>query len=205
MCTMLCFFFSSRRRHTRCSRDWSSDVCSSDLVARHRGATGVRLLAHPTLAVALAGRGAWIVMVLLLDELAVFNAKCVEGIKRLAVREANLGLPGNPAAIAGVVMQEFKAADCGQDAGEKIEERIASAYQHTFAACRIEWSAQRRILGPRNSRHVFRRDAIEVRLHTLLSLIVVHSRFSPIWALAELAGSPDSSGNFRHQPLSSVR
>src|SRR5690606_40780339 len=29
---LLCvFFFSSRRRHTRFSRDWSSDVCSSDL------------------------------------------------------------------------------------------------------------------------------------------------------------------------------
>src|SRR5256884_9674889 len=28
------FFFSSRRRHTRCSRDWSSDVCSSDLLRR---------------------------------------------------------------------------------------------------------------------------------------------------------------------------
>src|SRR5690606_39755164 len=27
------FFFSSRRRHTRFSRDWSSDVCSSDLFA----------------------------------------------------------------------------------------------------------------------------------------------------------------------------
>src|SRR5690606_39893780 len=27
------FFFSSRRRHTRFSRDWSSDVCSSDLIA----------------------------------------------------------------------------------------------------------------------------------------------------------------------------
>src|ERR1035438_10751838 len=27
----LCFFFSSRRRHTRCLSDWSSDVCSSDL------------------------------------------------------------------------------------------------------------------------------------------------------------------------------
>src|SRR5205809_22288 len=26
----IAFFFSSRRRHTRCSRDWSSDVCSSD-------------------------------------------------------------------------------------------------------------------------------------------------------------------------------
>src|SRR5437899_12579526 len=27
------FFFSSRRRHTRCLSDWSSDVCSSDLFA----------------------------------------------------------------------------------------------------------------------------------------------------------------------------
>src|SRR6266508_1561122 len=31
MCYMVCFFFSSRRRHTRWPRDWSSDVCSSDL------------------------------------------------------------------------------------------------------------------------------------------------------------------------------
>src|SRR5207245_3524351 len=31
MLTMLSFFFSSSRRHTRCYRDWSSDVCSSDL------------------------------------------------------------------------------------------------------------------------------------------------------------------------------
>src|SRR5690606_40867786 len=30
---VFCFFFSSRRRHTRFSRDWSSDVCSSDLHA----------------------------------------------------------------------------------------------------------------------------------------------------------------------------
>src|SRR5699024_11569105 len=29
---LLVFFFSSRRRHTRSKRDWSSDVCSSDLV-----------------------------------------------------------------------------------------------------------------------------------------------------------------------------
>src|SRR2546429_3540617 len=32
--SVLFFFFSSRRRHTRCSRDWSSDVCSSDLLPR---------------------------------------------------------------------------------------------------------------------------------------------------------------------------
>src|SRR5699024_12173267 len=46
------FFFSSRRRHTRSKRDWSSDVCSSDLLcgrppppaayARRRGAGGGR-------------------------------------------------------------------------------------------------------------------------------------------------------------------
>src|SRR5258705_9346386 len=30
------FFFSSRRRHTRCLSDWSSDVCSSDLSAPER-------------------------------------------------------------------------------------------------------------------------------------------------------------------------
>src|SRR5690606_41067962 len=30
------FFFSSRRRHTRFSRDWSSDVCSSDLIDTYR-------------------------------------------------------------------------------------------------------------------------------------------------------------------------
>src|SRR2546430_11446207 len=29
-----CFFFSSRRRHTRFDCDWSSDVCSSDLLHR---------------------------------------------------------------------------------------------------------------------------------------------------------------------------
>src|SRR5205807_3108202 len=39
------FFFSSRRRHTRLQGDWSSDVCSSDLIeiraARGRGGRGV--------------------------------------------------------------------------------------------------------------------------------------------------------------------
>src|SRR5206468_10142063 len=31
VCCIFVFFFSSRRRHTRSDRDWSSDVCSSDL------------------------------------------------------------------------------------------------------------------------------------------------------------------------------
>ena len=32
LCVVIFFFFSSRRRHTRYWRDWSSDVCSSDLI-----------------------------------------------------------------------------------------------------------------------------------------------------------------------------
>src|SRR5438445_13617777 len=45
----LLFFFSSRRRHTRYWRDWSSDVCSSDLC---RGRPGTR----PSPTSRLAGR-----------------------------------------------------------------------------------------------------------------------------------------------------
>src|SRR6266496_126399 len=50
------FFFSSRRRHTRSLRDWSSDVCSSDLPGRgdtepapdsHPGRPGGGLVARP--------------------------------------------------------------------------------------------------------------------------------------------------------------
>src|SRR5205809_4557102 len=42
------FLFSSRRRHTKCRRDWSSDVCSSDLVV----ASMVFALSAPSLALA---------------------------------------------------------------------------------------------------------------------------------------------------------
>src|SRR2546421_8032353 len=35
------FFFSSRRRHTRSDRDWSSDVCSSDLAAPQHRPNGI--------------------------------------------------------------------------------------------------------------------------------------------------------------------
>src|SRR6266511_1463345 len=40
---MIFFFFSSRRRHTSFSRDWSSDVCSSDLVASSGDSAAARL------------------------------------------------------------------------------------------------------------------------------------------------------------------
>src|SRR5207253_5456912 len=55
-CTTPCsrslwFFFSSRRRHTRWPRDWSSDVCSSDLL---RG----RWIGNPVGSIALGVRTA---------------------------------------------------------------------------------------------------------------------------------------------------
>src|SRR2546429_6535247 len=41
------FFFSSRRRHTRCSRDWSSDVCSSDLCPENKlGKIDIYIVSH---------------------------------------------------------------------------------------------------------------------------------------------------------------
>src|SRR3712207_6861438 len=47
ICWLFYFFFSSRRRHTRYWRDWSSDVCSSDLVALlARGETGLAAAAR---------------------------------------------------------------------------------------------------------------------------------------------------------------
>src|SRR2546429_5412012 len=51
----LLFFFSSRRRHTRCSRDWSSDVCSSDLQLPRIGVGDRVVRAHPAPGGDLAG------------------------------------------------------------------------------------------------------------------------------------------------------
>src|SRR5690349_23626573 len=44
MSVVLVFFFSSRRRHTRSLRDWSSDVCSSDLDHGFRVNRGIAVL-----------------------------------------------------------------------------------------------------------------------------------------------------------------
>src|SRR5687768_18056457 len=49
------FFFSSRRRHTRCSRDWSSDVCSSDLEFEVNPSGGLTLKRFRTKALGIEG------------------------------------------------------------------------------------------------------------------------------------------------------
>src|SRR5438874_12443503 len=51
------FFFSSRRRHTRSLRDWSSDVCSSDLTSSIvRGSTLARTALWPASPTSIHGR-----------------------------------------------------------------------------------------------------------------------------------------------------
>src|SRR5262245_64912663 len=51
MISVICvfFFFSSRRRHTRCLSDWSSDVCSSDLPRENSAIASGRLFARSRL------------------------------------------------------------------------------------------------------------------------------------------------------------
>src|SRR5690606_40032883 len=85
------FFFSSRRRHTRFSRDWSSDVCSSDLNAS-------------------TGEGTYSV-----DSLSTIDRKALCGLSRFAkpaaVRSALIKLPtfsGNCACTPEKVILQTK-------------------------------------------------------------------------------------------------
>src|SRR5690349_16464728 len=94
------FFFSSRRRHTRSLRDWSSDVCSSDLHAcKHLGALHVIERVRPNLGS--------------LPAEAVFGV----GLRRVApARYAAAGdlfrhMDGVASEVHGIV--SVRAADCG--------------------------------------------------------------------------------------------
>src|SRR5690606_39573364 len=77
------FFFSSRRRHTRFSRDWSSDVCSSDLIGIIAGIAALVYL---------------IVRLLGMDAIGLFSRKS---------REAGLPFSEHPETIHGI---DFAAA-----------------------------------------------------------------------------------------------
>src|SRR3989449_7498146 len=75
ICFVIFFFFSSRRRHTRCSRDWSSDVCSSDLDGRPV-LERLKAMARGSLARATASDHLWLVL--------------ADGVARAGTREALL-------------------------------------------------------------------------------------------------------------------
>src|SRR5690349_19007275 len=83
------FFFSSRRRHTRSLRDWSSDVCSSDLVHRRGGhlphAVSERSAGHVGHAGLLirSGEGRRLDALLARGRIARRRPRCARAIRRL--------------------------------------------------------------------------------------------------------------------------
>src|SRR5690554_8219159 len=109
---MVCFFFSSRRRHTRCGRDWSSDVCSSDLEEyiplAHR--LGIQACVVPRVVTAsfilqLVERRNVRSLTLLAEGQAEILELVVEAGARAAGRPvARLGLP--PGVVIGLIIRE---------------------------------------------------------------------------------------------------
>src|SRR5690606_40706443 len=96
------FFFSSRRRHTSFSRDWSSDVCSSDLrrgVPLRLGAAETELRAGDRLLVAAsaaslarAKSSSESALEALLAELGLERISAMEEIGRASCRERGEGV-----------------------------------------------------------------------------------------------------------------
>src|SRR5690606_40830893 len=99
------FFFSSRRRHTRFSRDWSSDVCSSDLTVTRVDDIGRR---HRT------GGGNLRAAVFGVNDGLVSNASLIMGMAGAAAEARTLVLAG----IAGLLAGAFSMA-----AGEYVSVR----------------------------------------------------------------------------------
>src|SRR6266550_8418259 len=135
---MIFFFFSSRRRHTRCSRDWSSDVCSSDLACFVRSPHAHALVRRVDTAAALATLG--VIAVLTGADAAS------DGVKPLT----HSPMPGNPhedmirsEAVAFIAPHSPIAADRARFVGEIVAIVIAD----TPAAARdgaermvVEWT-----------------------------------------------------------------
>src|SRR5207245_5525560 len=99
-CCLCIFFFSSRRRHTRCYRDWSSDVCSSDLAGG---------LQQPRQVVGGDGQEAVLVGV---DQLASFDAlaedfdRATPAYGRDEIGRASCRERGEGWVVGGVVREE---------------------------------------------------------------------------------------------------
>src|SRR3989440_4247958 len=86
------FFFSSRRRHTRSDRDWSSDVCSSDLIEREPGLSDI-----------LVGSVQWqdcirTVADILMGRFEMEDIMAAPGLDNLHIIEAGPG-PANPSEL----------------------------------------------------------------------------------------------------------
>src|SRR5256884_930065 len=103
ICVRYLFFFSSRRRHTRCSRDWSSDVCSSDLCVRFPISTR-RFIVHSSRLTSIA-----VIFVALVAML--FCARISEGDEWLPVSPQELKVTGEPKAPGAPAIILYRQID----------------------------------------------------------------------------------------------
>src|SRR6266487_4805988 len=105
------FFFSSRRRHTRWTGDWSSDVCSSDL----RGRAGAVGAVGTVLVLVLVPSGSIGAAVGAAGQTGSGDAEQVEGL---------LGQPGSVFDLAqgplDLLQRRYAGRRCGGDRGERV-------------------------------------------------------------------------------------
>src|SRR5215475_6556167 len=102
------FFFSSRRRHTRFSRDWSSDVCSSDLAGALSDRVGGQRLMGLGLLLQAAGL-AWI---------AAVSTPTVPYVDLVApFTLSGIGMALFFAPVANVVLSAVRPVEEGQASG----------------------------------------------------------------------------------------
>src|SRR5207247_6799570 len=93
-CSFISFFFSSRRRHTRSTRDWSSDVCSSDLRSLAKRRAGSPFVGQPqgpelrVFARAKEGRGGVLLAVVLEGDSHVVGQKRANGTELSILRKS---------------------------------------------------------------------------------------------------------------------
>src|SRR3712207_2683611 len=121
------FFFSSRRRHTRYWRDWSSDVCSSDLARRRRSEDPV-----PEAIVVRApdGRCGVVPVATVFEHLAQHYAHRavhdpLTGLPNRSFLEEQWGTPGDgprPGALLYIDLDRFKDVNdhLGHAAGDQV-------------------------------------------------------------------------------------
>src|SRR5215208_596866 len=127
---MLFFFFSSRRRHTRWPRDWSSDVCSSDL-----GATAGFLCAWLFVAVPLLRAGA-------LPIAAALNAMPIVAVAPIAVLWLGFGQPSKIAVVAlmtfaPMVVNAYKGLSSIDGRALDLMDSVAASHWQVFWKLRL--------------------------------------------------------------------
>src|SRR5256884_8486567 len=119
------FFFSSRRRHTRCSRDWSSDVCSSDLFSDPD--VGVVTALYKSVSVGTVTSNLDALAMYMDSAPAALVAKKIEGKMRfafgwtMATSTKCLAEIGGWEAMVNYQSHAFELGKCGAERGHRAE------------------------------------------------------------------------------------